>query len=104
MNRLYTSPKDNFSWWIVTDIAEEIFCVEKIELYALHDDESDSLLESIEEIEEAKKMGMRIGMELGYIKPNPSLWGKCERFLKNGHWFVKLSDVTKQLGVYGKNN
>ena len=64
MNRLYTSPKDNFSWWIVTDIAEEIFCVEKIQLYALHDDESDSLLESMEEIEEAKKMGMRIGMRI----------------------------------------
>ncbi len=104
MNRLYTSPKDNFSWWVVTDIAEQVFLVDAIELYALHDDESDSLLESIEEIEEAKELGLKIAMELGYIKAKPSLWSRCERILRNGHWYVKLSDVTKQLGVYGKNN
>lgn len=96
MSRLYTT-KDNFSWWIVTDKAEKIFKADSIPLYVIYEDESESLIESIEELQEAINLNLPIGMELGYIKPKPSLWEKCERVLRNGHWYVKLSDVTKQL-------
>ncbi|MHA1288773.1 MAG: hypothetical protein ACTSPB_15370 [Candidatus Thorarchaeota archaeon] len=96
-DRLYTA-KDNFSWWIVTDIAEKIWKSESIPLYVIYDDDSESLIESEEELVEAINLNLSIGMELGFItKPKPSLWDKCERLLKNGHWYVKLSDVTKLL-------
>ena len=47
-DRLYTA-KDNFSWWIVTDIAEKIWKSESIPLYVIYDDDSESLIESEEE-------------------------------------------------------
>ena len=96
-NRMYTT-KDKFSWWIVTDMAHKIFETDSIPLYVIYDDESESLIESIEELQEAINLNLPIAMELGYIKEDkPSLWEKCERVLKNGHWYVKLSDVVKQL-------
>ena len=50
----------------------------------------------MEELHEAINLNLPIGMELGYITTQPSLWEKCERVLRNGHWYVKLSDVVKQ--------
>lgn len=99
-SRLYTT-KDKFSWWIVTDKAHMIFKTESIPLYVIYEDDSESLIESIDELQEAINLNLPIAMELGYIKEErPSLWDKCERVLKNGHWYVKLSDVVKQFN-YG---
>ena len=94
--RLYTT-KDKFSWWIVTDKADKIFESGSIPLYVIYEDESESLIESIDELHEAINLNLPIAMELGFIKEErPSLWDKCERVLKNGHWYVKRSDVVKQ--------
>lgn len=64
--------KDNFVWLDITERCKN--GVKEIEelwlanvLYALHDDDSESLLESIEEIEEALKLNLKIGIEVGYI-------------------------------------
>lgn len=97
MKRLHTS-KNNFCWWIVTDIAEKLFDSEAIELYVLYDDDSESLIESKEELFEAINLDLPIAMELGYIKDEkPKLWTRCERYLRNGHWYIKLADLTKLL-------
>ena len=45
--RLYTT-KDKFSWWIVTDKADTIFESGSIPLYVIYEDESESLIESID--------------------------------------------------------
>ena len=95
MSRLYTT-KDNFSWWIVTDKADKIFETDSIPLYVIYEDESESLIESLDELHEAINLNLPVAMELGYITSQPSLWEKCERVLRNGHWYVKLSDVVKQ--------
>ena len=66
-NRMYTT-KDKFSWWIVTDMAHKIFETDSIPLYVIYEDESESLIESIEELQEAINLNLPIAMELGYIK------------------------------------
>ena len=95
MNRLITF-SDGFSWWDVTDKAESLYESEAIELYVLYDDETESLIESKDELFEAINLNLRVGMELGYIKKHkPKLWSRCERYLRDGHWYIKLSDLTK---------
>lgn len=86
---------DGFYWWDLTDKAEDLYT--SIELYVLFDDNSESLIESMEEIIEAKENNLRIVMEVGYVGAKPDLWTKCQRYLKKGHWYIKLSDALKTL-------
>jgi hypothetical protein len=87
--------RDGCYWWDLTDKAEDIY--KSIELYVLFDDESESLVESIEEIHEAINNNLRIAMKMGYVGKRPDLWAKCQRFLRKGHWYIKLSDALKTL-------
>jgi hypothetical protein len=89
--------KDSFCWWDVTDRAESIYKAGVVELYVLYDDDSESLIENEEQLYEAKALNLRIVMELGYIHKKPDLWTRCKRILKDGHWYVKLSDAVKTL-------
>lgn len=80
--------KDNFVWLDVTEQMkygekrrEELWLAH--ELYAIHDDESESLLESHKDIDEALKRGLRIGIEGGYLpdletKEKPYEYGEGE--------------------------
>jgi hypothetical protein len=87
--------KDGFYWWDLTNEAEDIY--KSIELYVLFDDESELLVESIEEIHEAIANNLRIAMKMGYVGERPDLWTKCQRYLRKGHWYIKLSDALKTL-------
>ena len=61
------------------------------ELYAIHDDDTKSLLESIDEIEEAVKLGLRIGIEVGHLpKPQIQNWQEVDKRIIDGHWWVKF--------------
>ena len=92
--------KDNFIWMDVTDKmrhgnkAREAFWHYN-ELYAIHDDDSESLLESHEEIDEAIKLGLRIGIEVGYMprKQKRKWFYSAEKELIDGYWYVKVADI-----------
>ena len=68
---------------------------EAFSLYAIFDDDSESLLESLDEIVEAFDMGVDVGIEIGHIKkPKVGTWfHKAEKILKDGHWYAKITDI-----------
>ena len=65
------------------------------ELYAIHEDDTESLLETVDEIEEAVKLGLRIGIEVGHLpkEEKPKWWSDADKKIIDGHWWVKISDV-----------
>ena len=58
---------NDFIWLIVTDKAKEIFSSELFELYTLHDDGSEALIETFEDLNVALGNGLDIGIEVGRI-------------------------------------
>lgn len=70
--------KDNFIYKIVTDKAKEIFTSGLFELYALHNDESESLINTFGELNSHLENGLEIAIEVGHFEPNknnqPIFW------------------------------
>jgi len=64
-------------------------------VYALHEDESESLLESAEELAEALKLGLRIVQEVGYMprKQKRKWFYSADKELIDGYWYVKVADI-----------
>jgi hypothetical protein len=58
--------KDGFVYLVVTDKAKEIYTSGIFELYALYEDDSESLIESHEQLNEALEQGLDIGISVGY--------------------------------------
>jgi len=56
-----------FVWFLVTDIAKEVYQSGLFLLYVLHDDNSESLVEDFSEINEALENGEEIGIEVGHL-------------------------------------
>ena len=56
---------EGFVWLLVTDKAKEIHRSECFELYALHQDGSESLIESDEQLNRALENGVDIGIDVG---------------------------------------
>ena len=94
---------ENFIW---LDITPQVKCgVKEIQdiwlnhpIYALHEDGTESLLESNEEIDEALILGLKIGMEVGYLPKPKSVfkdtWFKdADKILKDGYWYAKINDI-----------
>ena len=88
--------KDNFVWLDVTDRMkygkkkrEEVWLAH--ELFIVHDDDSESIIESHDEIDEALKLGLRIGIEVGHLpKPQIQNWQEVDKRIIDGHWWVKF--------------
>ena len=60
--------KDTFVWLDVTkQLTKSPRAWVESEIYAVHDDDSESLLESIEEVIEAINLGLRLCVEGGYL-------------------------------------
>jgi len=98
--------KDKFVWLDVTKRIKKspTLWVEN-ELYAVHDDDSDSLLESVEEVIEAINLGLRICMEGGYLPskyiPQKNWWGKAKKVVKDGYVYVRWNDVKLNSITFG---
>jgi len=58
---------NNFVWFIVNDKAKEIFNTGLFELYILHDDATESLINDIDELKSALEIGYYIGIEGDYL-------------------------------------
>ena len=92
--------KDNFVWLDITNKMKKAKGNERDEIwvgneiFALHDDDSESLIESQEELEEAINLGLKIGIEVGHI-PTPTLqnWSTIDKKLIDGFWYAKISEL-----------
>ena len=73
--------KDNFVWKLVTDKAKEVFKTGLFELYALHNDESESLIENYSDINEALESGLEIGISVGRIETKEGDFEKENKLL-----------------------
>jgi hypothetical protein len=58
--------KDGWVWKIVKN-PRKLFSSSEIELYVLHDDDTESLVECIEDINYADEYGLGIGISVGYV-------------------------------------
>lgn len=64
---------NNFLFLVVTEKAKEIFSSGTFELYVLHNDDSESLVESYADINDAQECGLSIGIEVGEINYQSNL-------------------------------
>jgi hypothetical protein len=55
---------NDFIWLVVTDKAKEIFNADLFQLYTLHDDGSEALIETFEDLNVALGNGLDIGIEV----------------------------------------
>jgi hypothetical protein len=58
---------DGFVWLLVNDKAKDIWNNGLFELFILHEDDSESLVESWEQLDEALANGLSIGIEVGHL-------------------------------------
>lgn len=58
---------NDFIWLVVTDKAKEIFNADLFQIYTLHDDGTESLIETFEDFNEALENGLDIGIAVGHI-------------------------------------
>lgn len=66
---------DDFVWLVVTpEDARRVYASKAFELYVLHGDGSESLLESAEALEAAILDGLEIGVEAGSLTPERDLF------------------------------
>jgi len=64
-----TKVVQGFVWLLVTNKAKEIYLNGLFELYILHNDESESLVEGFTQLSEALENGLDIGIEVGKLTP-----------------------------------
>ena len=65
----------NFVWKIVTETAKDIFTSGLFPLYVLYEDNSESLINTYEELNNALGNGLSIGIEVGKLEAPPCLEG-----------------------------
>lgn len=80
---------DGFVWLIVTEKAKEIFTSGLFEIYELHDDSSESLIEGFEQLNLALEQGALIGIEVGFTNNDIDLFQHIERLPKNIQYTIE---------------
>jgi len=60
--------KCGFVWLIVTSKAIEIFKSGLFSLFVIYEDESETLIENLEHLNQVLKSALKIGIEVGSIK------------------------------------
>jgi hypothetical protein len=97
--------KNNFTWLDVTgrcddtSIAEALFSIHTI--YTLFDDESESLIESMDELEYTLKLGLKVVVPVGFLptKNLPYSIKDSETVVKDGYLYARVKDLSaKRLG------
>lgn len=58
---------DGFIWLLVTNKAKEVYNTGLFELYRIYEDDSEALIETGEELDEALEHGAKIGIEVGQL-------------------------------------
>jgi hypothetical protein len=58
---------DGFVWLLVTEKAKEIWSSGLFSLFILYEDDSESLIEEYEDLDNALANGLSIGVEVGFV-------------------------------------
>jgi hypothetical protein len=74
MKTIKISKGDQFIWLIVTEKAKEIYISGLFDLYILHDDDSETLIEGFDQINQALENGLNIGIEVGFANDDVDLF------------------------------
>lgn len=82
---------DGYVWCIVTYAAKELFSSGALSIYALHDDETETLIETHEQLQEALDGGTPIGIDVGFLCTNKQM---REGLRNNGYHTETLWHVT----------
>ena len=93
-NRLIITD-DNFVFIDVRPMAQELFKCVDLYMYFEHE-QSESLIESEEELEYAERQGITIVMEGGHL-PNTSKfkWADAEKIVYEGNIYLRSKDILK---------
>lgn len=67
MSTIKVTKNDSFVWLLVSERAKEIFASELFALYVLYDDDSESLIDDYEQLDNALANGLSIGIEVGFL-------------------------------------
>jgi len=67
MNTIKVTERDSFVWLLVSEKAKEIYNSGLFALYVLYDDDSESLVEEYEQLDNALANGLSIGIEVGFL-------------------------------------
>jgi hypothetical protein len=59
---------DGFVWLIVNDKAKEVFNSGLFEVYTVYPDDTESLCESIEEVNKSLENGLDLAVEVGHLR------------------------------------
>lgn len=87
---------DGFLWGVVTDKAVDIWELQLMPLYILNDDGSESMVETIGDIEQAISNGDRIVFEIGHTehKVKGSFdWETADKKIIDGFMYIKSTDI-----------
>jgi hypothetical protein len=89
MKTIKITKEDQFVWLIVTEKAKEIFNSGLFDLFIVYDDDSESLIESSEQINEALENGLDIGIEVGFINDDVDLFDHYGRIPKKIRYIIE---------------
>jgi hypothetical protein len=67
MSTIRVTKNDSFVWLLVSEKAKEIFASGLFALYVLYDDDSESLIDDYEQLDNALTNGLSIGIEVGFL-------------------------------------
>lgn len=67
MSTIRVTKNDSFVWLLVSEKAKEIFASGLFALYVLYGDDSESLIDDYEQLDNALANGLSIGIEVGFL-------------------------------------
>lgn len=72
--------KDGFVWKLIGyDTAKTFWYMQVAEIYRLYDDDSEALIESVDELNRTIRIGLQIGVEIGFIKDMEKEWNRVRQ-------------------------
>lgn len=88
--------EEGFLWGVVTDKAVDMWELNLCPLYILREDGSESLVETVADIEHALSNGLQIAIELGYFQQKirgKVDWDNVDKKIIDGFVYIKSTDI-----------
>lgn len=88
--------KDGYVWAVVTYAAPALFSSGALSIYELHDDDTESLIETHEDLQRALESGNPIGIDVGFLYKHSDIQAylKSKGYHTEALWHV--NDVTER--------
>lgn len=88
MRAIKITKEDQFVWLLVTKKAKEIYLSGIFDLFILHDDDSETLVEGFTQLSEALESGLDIGIEVGFVSDDIDLFEHYNRIPKKIRYII----------------